>query len=70
MRLNSGFNRAIKFYNLSMLMGGGMEYDVGGSIAINIGVQYCNGLTDVTSLNGIDEKTILNSLRLVLGVMF
>jgi hypothetical protein len=68
--VNSGFNRAIKFYNLSMLMGGGMEYDVGGSIAINIGVQYCNGLTDVTSLNGIDEKTILNSLRLVLGVMF
>lgn len=70
-KLNEGINnRTIRFYNLSMLMGGGMEYDVGGNTAINVGIQYANGLTDVTNLGRLNEKTIFNSLRLVIGVMF
>ncbi|HKM94226.1 MAG TPA: outer membrane beta-barrel protein [Prolixibacteraceae bacterium] len=63
-------NRAIRFYNLCMLIGGGMEYDVGGNTAINVGIQYSNGLTDVTNLGRLDEKTVFNSLRLVVGVFF
>lgn len=68
--INNGANSSISFYHLSMLMGGGLEYDLGGSTAINIGIQYANGLTDATRLKGISEKTIFNSLRLVIGVMF
>ncbi|HOO86060.1 MAG TPA: outer membrane beta-barrel protein [Prolixibacteraceae bacterium] len=70
-KLNEGINnRSIRFYNLCMLMGGGMEYDVGGNTAINLGVQYSNGLSDVTNLGRLNEKTVFNSLRLVVGVMF
>lgn len=69
--VNEGLvNRSIQFYNLCMLMGGGVEYDIGGNTAINFGIQYINGLTDVTSIQSLSEKTIFNSLRLVVGVMF
>jgi opacity protein-like surface antigen len=69
--INQGMNnRVIKPYNLSMIMGGGAEYDVGGNTALHIGLQYSNGLIDVTTIKNLDEKTVFNSLRLVLGVMF
>jgi opacity protein-like surface antigen len=69
--INDGFsNRHIRFYSLSMIMGGGVEYDVGGNTAINLGIQYSNGLTDVTKIESLDENSVFNSLRLVLGVMF
>ena len=39
--INSGMNnRVIKPYNLCMIMGGGVAYDVGGNTALNFGVQY------------------------------
>ncbi len=70
-RINDGFqNRSISFYTLNMIMGGGMEYDVGGNTSITLGLQYSNGLTDVTQIRNLNEKTIFNSARLVLGVMF
>ncbi|MBN2805394.1 MAG: outer membrane beta-barrel protein [Prolixibacteraceae bacterium] len=69
--INQGMNnRVIKPYNLSMIMGGGAEYDVGGNTALHLGLQYSNGLIDVTTIRNLDEKTVFNSLRLVLGVMF
>ncbi|MDA3929777.1 MAG: porin family protein [Prolixibacteraceae bacterium] len=69
--VKDGINRSvIRSYNLSMIMGGGVEYDVGGNTAINVGIQYSNGLTDVTDISALPERTILNSIRLVLGVMF
>ncbi|MCF8362712.1 MAG: PorT family protein [Prolixibacteraceae bacterium] len=69
--INDGINnRHIRFYNLCMIMGGGVEYDVGGNTAVNLGIQYSNGLTDVTDIDYLDEKSVFNSLRLVLGVMF
>ena len=69
--LINGINkRTIRSYNLCMMMGGGMEYDVGGNTALNFGLQYSNGLIDVTDISNLNEKTIFNSFRLVLGVMF
>lgn len=69
--VNNGINnRVIRPYNLCMIMGGGVEYDVGGNTAINLGIQYSNGLVDVTNIKTLDEKTIFNSLRLVIGVLF
>ena len=69
--INNGVaDRTIRFYNLCMIMGGGVEYDLGGNTALNVGLQYSNGLTDVTDISNLDEKTVFNSVRLVLGVMF
>ncbi|MDA3817320.1 MAG: outer membrane beta-barrel protein [Prolixibacteraceae bacterium] len=69
--INNGLSdRTIRFYSLYMIMGGGVEYDVGGNTAINLGIQYSNGLTDVTKIESLDEKSVLNSMRLVIGVMF
>lgn len=69
--VNNGINnRVIKPFNLCMIMGGGVEYDVGGNTALNFGIQYSNGLVDVTDIKGLNEKTIFNSLRLVVGVLF
>ncbi|MDA3880553.1 MAG: outer membrane beta-barrel protein [Prolixibacteraceae bacterium] len=67
---NGILNRHIRLYNLNMIMGGGMEYDVGSNTAINVGIQYSNGLTDVTDIGSLNEKTVFNSLRLIIGVMF
>ena len=69
--INNGFNNnTIRPYNLCMVMGGGVEYDVGGNTALNFGIQYSNGLTDATNIKGLNEKTIFNSLRIVIGVLF
>lgn len=69
--VNNGIlKRHIKLYNLNMIMGGGMEYDIGSNTSINLGIQYSNGLTDVTNIGSLDEKTVFNSLRLIIGVMF
>jgi len=66
----SNVNESIRMFNLGMLMGGGVEYDVGGNTALNFGIQYTNYFLDATSIKNLDEKTTLNTLRLVIGVMF
>jgi len=66
----SNVSESIGMYNMGMLMGGGVEYDVGGNTALNIGIQYSNYFIDATTIKNLDEKTTLNSLRLVIGVMF
>ncbi len=58
-------------FNAAMLMGGGFEFDLGGNTALVLGVQYQNGLTDIVEIKGLeDEKTTINSLKFVLGLMF
>lgn len=70
-KINDGLHkRTIAPYYLCMIMGGGVEYDVGGNTALNFGIQYSNGLIDVTSISNLNEKTIFNSVRFVVGVMF
>ena len=63
-------NKHITMYNVAMVVGGGMEYDVAGNTSLNIGLQYTNGLVDITSINKLEEKTTFQSLRIVFGVMF
>ncbi|MBN1925019.1 MAG: outer membrane beta-barrel protein, partial [Prolixibacteraceae bacterium] len=60
----------IGLFNLGMLVGGGAEYDVGGHTALNFGLQYSNGLVDISTINGLDEKSWFNAIRIVIGVMF
>jgi opacity protein-like surface antigen len=71
LKLNgSNVSESIRLYNMGMLMGGGVEYDVGGNTAINCGIQFINYFLDATSIKNLAEKTKINSLRLVIGVMF
>jgi hypothetical protein len=66
----SNVSESIGFYNLGMLMGAGVEYDIGGNTAFNFGVQYTNYFLDATTIKNLSEKTTINTLRLVIGVMF
>jgi hypothetical protein len=66
----SNVSESIGFYNLGMIMGGGVEYDIGGNTAFNFGLQYVNYFVDATTIKNLKEKTTINSLRLVVGVMF
>ncbi|HNW51854.1 MAG TPA: outer membrane beta-barrel protein [Prolixibacteraceae bacterium] len=70
-KLNSAnVSESIGLYNMGMLMGGGVEYDLGGNTAVNCGVQYTNYFIDATTIKGLDEKTTIKTVRLVIGVMF
>jgi hypothetical protein len=63
-------SESIGFFDMGMLMGGGVEYDIGGNTALNFGIQYTNYFLDATTIKNLNEKTTFNSLRLVIGVMF
>lgn len=67
---NTNINKNIVMFNVAMLVGAGCEYDLAGNTALNVGLQYTNGLMDVTSINNLQESTKFNSLRLILGIMF
>ncbi|MBP1668057.1 MAG: hypothetical protein H6Q21_423 [Bacteroidetes bacterium] len=58
----------IGLFNLSFFIGGGIEYDLGGTTALNIGIFYNNGFIDV--LTNDEYKAALNYVNLRLGVMF
>jgi hypothetical protein len=61
-------NEEIGFFNLSFFIGGGIEYDLGGTTALNLGIFYNNGFIDL--LADHDYKAALNYVNLRLGVLF
>ena len=60
----------MNLFNLSMVVGIGYDYDLGGNNAITTGLIFQNGLMDVTTDNYFDDKTIINSLKLRIGLLF
>lgn len=58
----------INAFQLSYHIGGGVEYGLGGSTAIAVGLYYHNGFTDVTENE--EDKATLNIVKLRLAVMF
>ncbi len=54
--------------NLSMIIGGGIEYTLSGSTVLLVGIQFNNGLLDVSD----DEELKMNSnlLGLSVGILF
>jgi hypothetical protein len=66
--------------SLSFLIGGGIEYSLGGSTRVMTEIMFTNGLTDFTktqtwnkktnSLNSSSDRVILNSVALRVGVLF
>lgn len=66
----SNINDEVNLFNLAMNVGLGYDYDLGGNNAISVGLIFQNGLIDVTTDNYFTDKTIINSLKLKLGLIF
>jgi hypothetical protein len=57
----------INNFNLSMIIGGGIEYTLSGTTVLLVGVQFNNGFMDVFD---DDPKVNSNYLALTLGILF
>lgn len=60
----------IRFYNIGLNVGAGLEYDLGHGNAISCGLVYSNGFTDATTNKNSDDATTLKALRLRVGFVF
>ncbi len=61
-------SKDINNFNLSMIIGGGVEYTLSGSTVLLAGITFNNGFLDVSDANSI--KTNSNFLGLTIGVLF
>jgi len=66
----SNISDEINLFNLDMNLGAGVDYDLSGSNSITAGIIFQNGLIDVTTNNAFSDKTIINSLKLKIGLNF
>ena len=60
----------VRFYNIGLNVGAGLEYDLGHGNAITGGLVYSNGFTDATTNIDSKDATTLKSLRLRVGFVF
>jgi hypothetical protein len=66
----TSINDEINLFNLAMNIGLGFDFDLGSSNSASVGLIFQNGLTDVTTDNAFSDKTIINSLKIKLGLIF
>lgn len=66
----SSIHDEINMFNVGMNVGLGFDYDLGGSNSASFGLVFQNGLTDVTTDNAFEDKTILNSLKVRFALVF
>jgi hypothetical protein len=66
----SNINDEINLFNLDMNVGFGIDFDLSGNNSITSGVIFQNGLIDVTTNNTFTDKSIINSLKLKIGLNF
>lgn len=60
----------LTLFNMGYNVGGGLEYDLGGRNALNIGVVYQNGFLDTTKKDSFIKNTSLRNIRLNLAFIF
>ncbi|WP_066628173.1 porin family protein [Labilibacter marinus] len=60
----------VRLMNFGYKFGGGMQYSVGGSTYLKLGVTYNQGLTDITKNSTVNDKVVLNRLVFNFGVIF
>jgi hypothetical protein len=60
----------IRFYNIGLNVGGGVEYDMGHGNALTGGLVYSNGFTDMTTNSTINDIATLKALRIRVGFVF
>jgi hypothetical protein len=66
----ANINDEVNLFNLAMNVGVGFDYDLGSTNSITAGLIFQNGLLDVTTDNAFTDKTIINSLKLKIGLVF
>lgn len=66
----SNINDEVSPINLAMNVGIGFDYDIGENNSVSAGLIFQNGLMDVTTDNSFSDKTIINSLKLKIGLIF
>jgi hypothetical protein len=66
----ANINDEVNLVNLAMNVGIGFDYDIGGNNSVSTGLIFQNGLMDVTTDNAFSDKTIINSLKLKIGLIF
>ena len=60
----------INLFDLAMNVGLGFDFDLGSTNSLSVGLIFHNGLTDVTTDTYFTDKTIINSLKIRLGLIF
>ena len=60
----------IRFYNMGLNVGAGLEYDLGHGNALTAGLVYSNGFTDATTNKSINDATTVKALRFRVGFVF
>jgi len=63
-------NEEVNLFNVAMNVGVGFDFDLGGNNSASAGLIFQNGLSDITTDNPFNDKTILNSLKIRLGLIF
>jgi len=66
----ANINDEVSPVNLAMNIGIGFDYELNGSNSVTTGLIFQNGLMDITSDNAFSDKTIINSLKLKIGLIF
>lgn len=68
----TNINDELNLFNLSMDVGAGLDFDLGGNNSVTAGLVFQNGLVDVTTSTNtqLNDKTIINSLKVKIGVIF
>jgi len=66
----SKINDEVNMFNLAMNLGLGFDFDLGGNNSFTAGLIFQNGLTDVTTDNVVNDRTVINSLKLKFGLIF
>ena len=56
--------------NLSLHIGGGIEYSLGGATAVMAGLYYTNGFTNIYKTSFLNDKVSLRNIGLRLGILF
>ena len=61
----------VNLFNIAMNVGLGFDYDLGSSNSASVGLVFQNGLADVTTdSDALTDKTIINSLKVRLALIF
>jgi hypothetical protein len=63
-------NDEVNLFNLAMNIGIGFDFELNESNSITTGLIFQNGLIDITTDNAFSDKTIINSLKLKIGLIF
>ena len=63
-------SQEVNFFDMGYNIGGGVEYSIGGSTYLTMGLLYNNGFLDITHNRTIDDKATLSRLAIQLGIIF